>query len=279
MIEKSGKLPFPLYYKEIFNKISFDKKIIDNLNPKLLCLNPSFDERLLMEIENSINTVSKTTKDIKSDSKEIIEEIEDIDSDEVKTIVLNFTVDLMNKINKMEEKIQSLEAELDRAYKELLIDPLTKAYNRKALEKDLSEILKYGKSKDLDLVVAMIDLDDFKIINDKYGHIVGDFVLVKICEIIKSLIRKTDKLYRYGGDEFVIVFNRSNIFNAQKSIERIINKISKTKLKYKEDLIEVSISVGLTSHKKGDTIESLIKRVDEALYKVKYSTKNGYNII
>ena len=278
-IEKSGKLPFPLYYKEVFNKISFDKKIIDNINPKLLCLKPSFDERFLIEVEDSIHTVSNTTKDIKNNSKEIIEEIEDIDSDEIKTIVLNFTIDLMSKINKMEEKIQSLEAELDRTYKELLIDPLTKAYNRKALEKDLLEILKYGKDKDLDLVVAMIDLDDFKIINDKYGHIVGDFVLIKICEIIKSLIRKTDKLYRYGGDEFVIVFNRSNIFNAKKSIERIIEKISKTKLKYKDNLIEISISAGLTSHKKGDTLESIIKRADEALYKVKNSTKNGYNII
>ncbi|EDM24163.1 GGDEF domain-containing protein [Caminibacter mediatlanticus] len=278
-LEKSGKLPFPLYYKEVFNKISYDKKIIDNFNPKLLCLNPSISERILMEVEDSIDVVSQTTKEIKNDSKEIIEEIDDIESDELKTLILDFSVNLMSKINKMEEKINSLQAELDKAYKELLIDPLTKVYNRKALEKDLNEILKNGKERDLDLVITIIDLDDFKLINDQFGHIVGDFVLIKICEIVKSLIRKTDKLYRYEGDEFIIVFNRSTILNAQRSIERIIDKISKTRLKYKENLIEVSVSAGLTSHKKGDTLESLIKRADEALYKVKNSTKNGYNII
>ncbi|QCT94813.1 GGDEF domain-containing protein [Caminibacter mediatlanticus TB-2] len=278
-LEKSGKLPFPLYYKEVFNKISYDKKIIDNFNPKLLCLNPSISERILMEVEDSIDVVSQTTKEIKNDSKEIIEEIDDIESDELKALILDFSVNLMSKINKMEEKINSLQAELDKAYKELLIDPLTKVYNRKALEKDLNEILKNGKERDLDLVIAIIDLDDFKLINDQFGHIVGDYVLIKICEIVKSLIRKTDKLYRYGGDEFIIVFNRSTILNAQRSIERIIDKISKTRLKYKENLIEVSVSAGLTSHKKGDTLESLIKRADEALYKVKNSTKNGYNII
>jgi len=177
----------------------------------------------------------------------------------------------------MEEKIYELESELDKAYKELLIDPLTKVYNRKAFEKDLNKILTHGKSKDLDLIVAIIDVDDFKKINDTYGHLVGDFVLIKLAQFMKSLIRNTDKVYRIGGDEFIIVFNRSTLQNAQKSIERIISKISRTSLKYKDHIIKVTISVGIAAHKKGDTIESLLKRADKALYKVKSNNKNGYN--
>jgi diguanylate cyclase len=277
-LKKAGKLPFPLYYKEVFNKIAYDRKIIDSLNPKLLELNKSFDEELLEKTHETLTHINETSKEIKNSSKEIVEEIEETSPDEVKEMIIKYSADLIGKITKMEEKIRSLEGELDKAYKELLIDPLTKVYNRKALEKDLKEILEKGKDRDLDLIVAMIDIDDFKRINDEYGHLVGDFVLIKIAQIIKSMIRKTDKLYRYGGDEFIIVFNRSVLINAERSIERIIEKINRTALKYKDHLIKVTISVGIAEHRKGDTLETLIKKADDALYRVKSAEKNGYNI-
>ncbi len=276
-LEKAHKLPFPLYYKEVFDKIAYDEKIIDNLNPKLLCLEPSLNELILQKTEETLKDITNTSKDIKQNSKQIVEEIETTDAEELKSVILEFSLDLMKKINKMEEKISSLEEELDKAYKELLIDPLTKVYNRKALEKDLKVLLEKGKNKDLDLMVAIVDIDNFKLINDKFGHLVGDFVLVKLAQIMKTLIRKTDKIYRYGGDEFIIVFNRSTLLNAQKIIERIVNKISKTALKYKDNIIKVTISAGLAQHRQGDTMDSLLKRADEAMYKVKSQNKNGYN--
>jgi len=270
-------LPFPFYYKEVFVKIAYDKGVLESLNPKLLCLEPQIQEELFQKTQETLFNINQTSKDIKNSSKEIIEEIDSIDLEEIKETILKFGVDLINKISKMEEKIYELESELDKAYKELLIDPLTKVYNRKAFEKDLNKILTHGKSKDLDLIVAIIDVDDFKNINDTYGHLVGDFVLIKLAQFMKSLIRNTDKVYRIGGDEFIIVFNRSTLQNAQKSIERIISKISRTSLKYKDHIIKVTISVGIAAHKKGDTIESLLKRADKALYKVKSNNKNGYN--
>jgi diguanylate cyclase len=276
-LKKADKLPFPLYYKEVFNKIAYDKNIIDSLNPKLLLLNKTLDEKLIEKTQETMAHINEASKEIKSSTQEIVEEIEETDAEEVKEIVIKYSADLINKINKMEHKIRELESELDKAYKELLIDPLTKVYNRKALEKDLKELLKYGKDKDLDLIVAIVDVDDFKHINDRYGHLVGDFVLVKLAQIMKSMIRNTDKIYRYGGDEFIIVFNRATLISAEKSIERIIHKISRTALKYKDELIKVTISVGIAEHRKGDTIETLIKKADDALYRVKSSDKNGYN--
>jgi len=272
-LKKANKLPYPLYYKEIFNLILTEREILNQINPKLLCLKTDISESFILNTKNTIEFVQSKSKDIKNNTQHIIEEIKDEDPDFLKEQIIKFSAYLLKNIEEMEEKIKELESELDKAYKELLIDPLTKVYNRKALERDLLEILEKGTNRDLDLVIAMIDLDNFKYINDSYGHLVGDFVLIKFVKIIKSLIRSSDKVYRYGGDEFVIVFNRSTLENAIYSIERIVNKISKTKLKYKDFIINISTSIGITQHKKGDTIESLIKRADDALYEAK-ATKN-----
>jgi len=277
-LEKTKKAPYPLYYRDIFNAIANEKGILNQLNPKLLCLSPTLDEVILAKTAETLGEISFQTKDIKNDSREIIDELNLADTEEIKEMVIKFSANLIEKINKMEDKISELQAELDRAYKELRIDPLTKVYNRKALEIDLKEILEKGKDRDLDLVIAIIDVDNFKEVNDEYGHLVGDFVLIKLADTMKSLIRKSDKIYRYGGDEFVIVFNRSTLAHAKKSIERIIYKIYRTTLKYKENYIKITISAGITEHKAGDTIESIIKRADEALYKAKVE-KNGYEII
>ncbi|WP_457564709.1 GGDEF domain-containing protein [Caminibacter sp.] len=276
-LQKAGKLPFPLYYKEVFNRVAYDMNVIDELNPKLLCLQPSLNEIIMEKTQKTLEHISNTSKNLKNNSQMIIEEIEEASPDEIKEEVIRFSVDLIEQINKMENKIQELENELQKAYEELHMDPLTKVYNRKALEKDLKEILEKGKEKDLDLVLAIVDIDDFKSINDKFGHLVGDFVLIKLTQIMKNLLRKSDKIYRFGGDEFIIVFNRSTLLNAQKSIERIVSKISKTALKYKDNLIKITISVGIAQHQKGDTLDSLIKKADEALYEVKKNNKNGYN--
>ena len=272
-LKEVKKLPYPLYYKEVFNSILEEKGILNQINPKLLCVNNDINEILILNTKNTIEFVQNKSKDIKSNTQNIIEEIKEENPELLKEQIIKFSAYLLKNIEEMEEKIKELESELDKAYKELLIDPLTKVYNRKALERDLLEILEKGTNRDLDLVIAMIDLDNFKYINDSYGHLVGDFVLIKFVKIIKSLIRSSDKVYRYGGDEFVIVFNRSTLENAIYSIERIVNKISKTKLKYKDFIINISTSIGITQHKKGDTIESLIKRADDALYEAK-ATKN-----
>ena len=276
-LKKANKLPYPLYYKEVFNQIIEDMNIENQLNPKLLCKEPSLNENLLQMTFNAINEVQEKSHILKNTSEEIIEEINEVDPDELKANVIKFSAFLIQNLEELENRVKELESELDKAYKELLIDSLTKAYNRKALERDLNEILEKGKDKDLDLCIAILDLDDFKTINDTFGHLVGDFVLIKFVQIVKSLIRGTDKIYRYGGDEFIIIFNRSNILNTTKTIERILSKIDKTKLKYKDYLIKLTMSAGITCHKKGDNIESIIKRADEALYEAKV-TKNTYKV-
>ena len=276
-LEKAKKSPFPFYYREVFNSIAREEGVLKELNPRLLCLEPDFNEQLIDKTKEFVENIQETSSSIKYSSKEVIEEINAATPVDVKETVIKFSSFLINSLDEMENKIKILEGELDKAYKELLIDPLTKAYNRKALDEKLKEILQKGENKKLDLCVAMVDMDNFKEINDTYGHLVGDFVLIKLVQIIKKLIRASDNIFRYGGDEFIIVFNRAHINLAVKSVERILDKIRKTKLKYKDDIITITVSIGVTEHHIKDTIETIIKRADEALYKAK-KEKNLYKV-
>ncbi|WP_456479342.1 GGDEF domain-containing protein [Nautilia sp.] len=276
-LKKAHKPPYPLYYKNIFVSLVKQEGIYEELNPKLLCVDPDLNEMILHKTISTIKEVSNVSKEIKQDSESLIEEVAPLQMEEIKEIIMQFSTSLLQKINKLEKTVHSLEIELDRAYKELLIDPLTKVYNRKALLKDLNEILEKGKERDLNLIIAIVDLDHFKEINDKYGHLVGDFVLIKIADIIKKMIRRENKIYRYGGDEFIIIFNRMDILNVRKIIKRIIKKIENTLLKYKEDLIKVTVSIGLAKHKRNDTFDEIIKRADNALYQAKIK-RNGFEI-
>jgi len=276
-LKKAHKPPFPLYYKNVFNSLVKQKNIYDELNPKLLCEEPDINEVMLAKTVKTIKEVNNVSRKIKQESENLIEEVTPLQTEEMKEIIMHFSAELIQKINRLEETVRSLEHELDKAYQELLIDPLTKVYNRKALNKDLNEILEKGKNKDLNLVIAVVDLDKFKEINDKYGHLVGDFVLIKIADIIKKLIRKENKIYRYGGDEFIIIFNRTALNEVKPIIQRIVKKIESTLLKYKDDLIKITVSIGLSQHKKGDTFEEIIKRADNALYQAKIN-RNGFKV-
>ncbi|ACM92231.1 diguanylate cyclase [Nautilia profundicola AmH] len=276
-LKKVHKPPYPLYYKNVFVSLVRKEGIFEELNPKLLCVEPDINEALLTKTVKTIKEVNNVSKEIKQDSETLIEEVAPLQIDEIKEAIMQFSAGLLQKINRLEETVHSLEVELDKAYKELLIDPLTKVYNRKALNNDLNEILEKGKDKNLDLVIAIVDLDLFKEINDKYGHLVGDFVLIKIANIIRKMIRKENKIYRYGGDEFIIVFNRMTLAQVKPIIQRIVHKIESTLLKYKDDLIKVTVSVGLTQHKQGDTFDEIIKRADHALYQAKVK-RNGYEV-
>jgi len=270
-LKEAKKLPYPLYYREVFNTILEEKGILNQINPKMLCINDTISETFILNTKNIIEFVQNKSKDIKNNTQYIIEEIKEQDPEILKEQIIKFSAYLLKNIEEMEKKIKELESELNKAYKELLIDPLTKIYNKKALRRDLKEILKKGKNKDLDLIIAMIDLNNFKDINITYGHLVGDFVLIKFVQILKSLISSNDKIYRFKGDVFIIVFNRTSLINAIRSVERIVNKIDKTKLKYKDQIIDINISVGLTKHKKGDDMKSLLKRAEDALSEAKIS--------
>jgi len=192
-------------------------------------------------------------------------------------------IDYVTKPFKPKELLAKVKRELylQDTKKELKLlastDSMTKLYNRRYFTKMAEHSLDLSKRENKDLSIIMMDIDKFKNVNDTYGHQVGDDVIITLANKLLKYQRKSDIVCRYGGDEFVIIFNRMNMNQVKSIIQRIVKKIESTLLKYKDDLIKITISIGLTRHKKGDTFEELLKRADYALYQAKVK-RNGYEI-
>lgn len=162
-----------------------------------------------------------------------------------------------------------------RIIKESYIDELTQVYNRKAFnERIVSEINLFNRYN-TSFCMAMYDLDDFKNVNDTYGHDIGDMVLKEISSFVNTNIRKTDRLFRIGGEEFVIIFASTNLEPAYIVVEKIRKEIEKLDLIDNE---KITISLGLAEVLNRDDAESIYKRVDDLLYKSKKEGKNRTSI-
>ncbi|WP_350342680.1 diguanylate cyclase [Proteinivorax tanatarense] len=158
--------------------------------------------------------------------------------------------------------------------KDVNTDALTGAYTKRYFNMFSKELNAFS--------LAFIDLDDFKTINDTYGHLTGDKVLTKFCQLISENIRSEDKLFRFGGDEFVLAFPNTSKENAYKIIKKIKDVVSQNKIQCEEEeniSIEVKFSCGI-SEKNGENhaLEDVINDADKALYTVKNSSKNNISL-
>jgi len=156
------------------------------------------------------------------------------------------------------------------------VDCLTKAYTRAHFDKIFAETLEISKKMGRSLGIIMFDIDDFKLINDTYGHVFGDKVLSSIISIIKNNLRPTDILGRYGGEEFVILLPNSDFENTRLVAERIRNLVATFRI-YKDIYpVGVTISVGFSVYPDcGENMSQLIEAADNALYKSKKKGKNS----
>ncbi len=154
-------------------------------------------------------------------------------------------------------------------------DSLTQLPNRRSiLEKIDYEKLKYERSKEV-FTIAMIDLDNFKSINDEYGHECGDFVLKQISNLMIDLVRKQDIVGRYGGEEFILLLPQTNAKGASHLTKLILQQIAKFPITYKDKEISLTATIGISDFKNEEmTISDLIKKADKAMYKGKAEGKN-----
>jgi len=157
-------------------------------------------------------------------------------------------------------------------------DALTSIPNRRNFTHNLQQYISLNKRMQSSLSLAFIDIDDFKKVNDNFGHTIGDEVLKEVAHTIESYTRESDLCARWGGEEFVIAFMNTNTNDAEKIIEKIRN-ILLNNLRLK-NLIgkSITISTGLTKYSDSDTIDSIISRADDAMYQAKQSGKNCIKI-
>ncbi len=155
-----------------------------------------------------------------------------------------------------------------------LTDSLTGAGNRIAMDTDLQREKEVAKRYDHPLSIAMLDIDHFKQINDQYGHAAGDSVLQQIVQRLAKNSRGADMIYRFGGEEFVILFTKTPLLGANIITERLRRLIDEKPFYHKQQTIHVTASFGLISLEKNDDLHSLLDRADAALYQAKHRGRN-----
>lgn len=159
-------------------------------------------------------------------------------------------------------------------------DTLTKACTRKYGTKDLEEKLKEFKSTDNSPAIVVFDIDKFKEVNDTFGHYVGDQVLKEVVNTVYQNIRSSDKLIRWGGDEFVGIFYGIEKDNALYFGEKILSSISNLRIPNGDKVITPTISMGISYFQCEDTdIKDVINRADQALYKAKREGRNRVSLL
>ena len=177
------------------------------------------------------------------------------------------------ELTKANDIISKLSSQVKTLERDSNLDPLTKVFNRRALSKYLNNMCKQ-KTLSSELHLLILDIDDFKVINDTYGHIAGDKILIFVANILKKTLRDGDKIFRYGGEEFILLLNRIDRTHCKKIASRILELISKNKLIYRGESISITVSMGTTIFVQGDTSDELIARADKALYQAKKDGKN-----
>ena len=154
-------------------------------------------------------------------------------------------------------------------------DALTGLLNRRAFLPLAKDALGDFRRVQRPLSVLMIDIDHFKRVNDRYGHPAGDVVIRKVGTIINDTIRTTDKVARFGGEEFVVLLNDNNAAGAAIIAERIRQTVASTVFEADNDRLLATISIGIAEAEKFDTdIDRIIERADRALYEAKSRGRN-----
>lgn len=161
-----------------------------------------------------------------------------------------------------------------RALQAAKIDPLTGAHNRASMNETLEREVELAHRHKSALSMVIFDLDHFKQINDNYGHVTGDDVLRECVKCCNQALRSTDMLFRFGGEEFVVILPGVNTNGAALAAERLRGVIEKHVFQSGQSTVPVTISVGTASLTMQETAKTLIERSDKALYSAKNDGRN-----
>jgi diguanylate cyclase (GGDEF)-like protein len=172
-------------------------------------------------------------------------------------------------------KNRSLLRDSERFFRQARLDPLTSVFNRLELDEDLQRLLPTAAKTGESACLAMCDVDHFKLYNDTFGHLAGDDVLRRVASSIKSALRHSDTVYRYGGEEFVVLLPAQSVAEASAAMERVRSSVQALGISNPNAPFDaLTISIGIAALLAGDDPGSWLARADQALYDAKTSGRN-----
>lgn len=169
---------------------------------------------------------------------------------------------------------EELIAARERLREEAMHDSLTGLLNRAAFFTIFGQEVARSRRRDAPLALIMADVDHFKAINDRYGHVAGDAVLREVAKRLRIALRSSDLVGRYGGEEFVVLVPACDIRQALAMAERIRQSVSASPIEVPGASVQTTISVGVAGTDDMDVAEELLKRADQALYRAKHAGRN-----
>lgn len=178
------------------------------------------------------------------------------------------------RVDEAEQRIARLQAELDQASTLVRHDQLTGALNRRGLEETFDKETARARRRKSPLCVALLDIDNFKKLNDSLGHDAGDAALIHLARVIKETMRPQDTVARYGGEEFVILLPDTDLDAANQALTRLQRELTRRFFLHNNDKLLITFSAGVTEYTEADTQATVTKRADEAMYQAKQSGKN-----
>lgn len=249
-------------------------------------------EELLMTVAQILGSVIELTGKAQASNhlleKHVKKLAETSSAKEILSIAANIIADTRQFIEKSRQfestlmestsEISVLRDELDQARRMATTDALTGLHNRRGFDQALIDLIEMARQdREQNFCLLIIDIDHFKSVNDKHGHLVGDKVLVGISRLLFQHMRGNDHLSRFGGEEFAVLLRKTPITgaftvaeNLRKSVERLRLKQVKTGVQ----LEQVTISIGLACYRNQEVMEDFIQRCDKALYRAKSLGRN-----
>jgi len=184
------------------------------------------------------------------------------------------TLNTQEQVRAAEQRIRDQQTELTRVSAKVREDQLTGALNRRGLEEEFERSRAASERRKEPMSLALLDIDNFKSLNDTHGHTVGDDALVHLAQVIKSTVRPIDVVCRYGGEEFVILLPGTGLQDAVVVVSRLQRELTKRFFLHDNQRLLITFSAGVTERRDGETREQTIQRADTAMYQAKRAGKN-----
>jgi len=260
----------------------FDRQIIEQ---QFLQEEKDIVKIMLLEVTETITSILSNSSGFETDIGTCVKKIETADNIQDILQLKDVFVGEMQKVREhshtlnkeLEEHKKNsivLAEKLEQSQAQALVDPLTNVLNRSAYNLKMVQLTHEFKRYNEEWALLMLDIDRFKKFNDDFGHKLGDKVLKSVAGTVRDTIRVSDQIFRYGGEEFVVILSRINAKTATQLAKKICRQVEKDYFVDGDKKFQVTISIGGAIISKDDTETSLFERADKAMYRAKNNGRN-----